>query len=210
MKITRNFSPAWRHVALATLASLLAFAPMQPARAQATTQVFPRQYWPLGQSNFLVLASTTVKTNSSTNYTMVNPSFGPSGNSTGATPLNATNFAAGWAPTFMPFSGAHAIGLSVQILNSNAYAAASNLVINVYPSYDTAGGTGTAISGRYGTNFSLSPMLSWSISYPASSSNLYTTNLLTTAWEPATALAYIITNAVGSNLLVNLVQSTTP
>jgi hypothetical protein len=178
--------------------ALLAFAACVPlvfnAQGQATTQIAPRQYYVL--SNVLDAASTNLKTN---NY-----AYQP------YTALNGTNQVGGWAPTFIPFSGAHAVGLAVQILNSNAYFANSNYTVTVFPAMDTGGGSTSSLAGRYGTNFGVIPLFTWTISYPASSSNWYTTNLPTTVWEPATSLGYWFSNAVASNITVNVIQSVAP
>jgi hypothetical protein len=56
----------------------------------------------------------------------------------------------------------------------------------------------------------VSPLLTWTISYPAQSSNWFTTNIPTTTWEPATSLGYWFSNTVASNLTLNVIQSVTP
>ena len=68
--------------------------------------------------------------------------------------------------TLIPFSGAHSIGLTMQIVNTNKFAANSNLVVTIYPAYDTGGGNGSGINQAYGTNFSTTPLLTWTIKLP--------------------------------------------
>ena len=157
------------------------------AFGQATTQVFPRQY--------TVLSSVLLgpKQYLNTNNTGTNLPY------------------AGWTNTFIPFSGAHAIGLTgiVQTTNNlSSPSGASNVVVTVYPAYDLGGGDSNTISSRYGTNFSSTPLLVWTISY--TTNGVFSTNLPTALWEPATALAYTVSNGINSNTTFTLVQAVAP
>jgi hypothetical protein len=160
----------------------------QSLQAQATTQVIPRTY-PVFSSVLLtnlqsLPASGAILTNT-------------------ATPTVAAQ-----TNTFIPFSGAHAIGLTCSIVNSNNFAAASNLVVYIYPAYDTLGGNPNSLNGRYGTNFSTVPLLTWTIAYLTNT--IVSTNIPAAIWEPATSLGYTITNTTKSNIVVTLTQYVAP
>jgi hypothetical protein len=154
------------------------------ARAQATTLVKPRQMTLL--SNVLIGPQGVLSTNG-----------------TG----NGTNQVGCWTNTLTPFSGAHAIGLTAIIQMTNKFAAASNLVIAVYPAYDVGGGAG-GIGTAWGTNFATVPIFTWTISYQTNC--VQCTNLQPSLWEPATALGYVITNVPNSNTVLTLIQSQCP
>ncbi len=181
----KTFLKSLRAAALATLA--LGLEPS--AFAQSTTMVRPRLYTLLSSQLF-------------TNNEMLNTN--------GALP---TQIAGGqsvgvFTNTLIPFSGAHSIGLTMQIVNTNKFAANSNLVVTIYPAYDTGGGNGSGINQAYGTNFSTTPLLTWTISYQTNT--FQSTNLPATLWEPATSLGYTITNATSSNVVLTLTQSVAP
>jgi hypothetical protein len=176
----------------AALLALSALSGQSSAFAQATTEVFPRQYHAV--SNLLLTANMTANTNGNL--------YAP------VLALNGTNQVGGWAPTFIPFSGAHAIGLTAIIGCTNKYAAASNCVVVVYPAYDTSGGGASINNPKYGTNFTATPMLTWTISYQTNSTQ--STNIPIGLWEPATALGYVVSNTVASNISLTLIQATTP
>jgi hypothetical protein len=110
--------------------------------------------------------------------------------------------------TLIPFSGAHSIGLTLQIVNTNKFVANSNLIVTIYPAYDLGGGNTNGLNLAYGTNFSTTPLLTWTISYLTNS--FQSTNLQAALWEPATSLGYTITNATASNLVLTLTQSVAP
>jgi hypothetical protein len=163
---------------------------------QATTQVLPRQYTLL--SSVVVSNGQALLTNAAL------PTAGP----------GYTNVYC-FTNTFIPFSGTHAIGLVAQIVNTNKFAASSNLVITVYPAYDTGGGNASSLNGRYGTNFTQTPVLVWTIGY--TTNQTASTNLLASQWEPATSLGYSIVNGgsattggAASNIWVTLLQTVTP
>jgi hypothetical protein len=166
------------------------------AFGQATTQVLPRQYALL--SSALFTNTQTLGTNAAL------PSPG----------LGYTNVGV-FTNTFIPFNGSHAIGLVAQIVNTNVFAAASNLTITVYPAYDTGGLTSGSLNARYGTNFCPTPLLTWTISYKTN--QVAWTNLPSSLWEPATSLGYTIANGgtattggAPSNILVTLTQTVAP
>ncbi len=178
------------HVRLAVVLPALAFLAfsLQPsAFSQATTQVTPRVY-PVLSSQLLTNGQSL-------------PASGAILTNTATPAVAASNV------TFIPFSGAHAIGLSCSIINSNKFTQSSNLVIYVYPAYDTNASSG-GLSGRYGTNFSTNPLLTWTIPYVTNT--LVSTSIPAASWEPATALGYTITNATGSNITVTLTQYVAP
>jgi hypothetical protein len=157
--------------------------------SQATTMVRPREY--------ALLSSQLFTNNEMLDSNAALPSVSPGSQSVGV-----------FTNTLIPFSGAHAIGLTMQIVNTNKFAASSNLVVTVYPAYDTGGGNTNGIGQAYGTNFSITPLLTWTISYQTNS--LQSTNLPATLWEPATSLGYTISNATSSNLVLTLTQSVAP
>jgi len=191
-KHLRNLRKAF--VALA--ASVLCVLSPQPSHAQATTQVMPRQYQ--------LFSGVTL---SNTQVLLSNPALPTTG-------LGYTNVGA-FTNTFMPFTGAHAIGLQVQIVTTNKNAAVSNIVVTVFPAYDVGGGNSAGLAGRYGTNFSATPLLVWTIPYITNGTA--STNLMISQWEPATSLGYIVSNAAtptvagaSSNVLFWLTQTVTP
>lgn len=152
--------------------------------AQATTLVKPRQ---------MTLLSSV----------LIGPQGVLSTNGTG----NGTNQVGCWTSTLTPFSGTHPIGLTAIIQMTNKFAAASNLVIAVYPAYDVGGGAG-GIGTAWGTNFATVPIFTWTISYQTNC--VQCTNLQPSLWEPATALGYVITNVPNSNTVLTLIQSQCP
>jgi hypothetical protein len=156
---------------------------------QATTMVRPRQY--------TLLSSQLFTNNEMLNTNAALPSLAPGAQTIGV-----------FTNTLIPFSGAHAIGLTMQIVNTNKFVANSNLVVTVYPAYDSGGGNAGGTGQAYGTNFSATPLLTWTISYQTNS--LQSTNLPASLWEPATALGYTITNATASNLVLTLTQWVAP
>jgi len=181
-------------LALAVL--LMWFALPRCAEAQGTVSVRPRAY--------ALLSSVTLSNTQAllTNAALPNPA--PGSQAVGV-----------FTNTLIPYSGAHSIGLTCQIVNSNNFVANSNLVVTVYPAYDSGGNAGGGIGQTYGTNFSLTPLLTWTISYKTNS--LVSTNLQTTQWEPATSLGYTVSNAAtatvggaASNIVVTLIQDTVP
>jgi hypothetical protein len=151
--------------------------------------VRPRQY--------ALLSSQLFTNNEMLNTNAALPTAAPGGQTVGV-----------FTNTLIPFSGSHAIGLTMQIVNTNKFAASSNLVVTVYPAYDTGGGNTNGIGQVYGTNFSTTPLLTWTISYQTNS--LQSTNLPAALWEPATSLGYTISNATSSNLVLTLTQSVAP
>jgi hypothetical protein len=180
--------------AVAAVAMLLAGT--RSARGQATSLVRPRQY--------TLLSSVTLSNTQAllTNAALPNPALG-------------SQAVGVFTNTLLPFSGGHSIGLSVQIVNPNNFVANSNLVVTVYPAYDTGGGNSNGAGQAYGTNFSLTPLLTWTISYKTNS--FQSTNLTAAQWEPATSLGYTVSNAAtatvgGSplNIVVTLTQNTVP
>ncbi|HEY3861643.1 MAG TPA: hypothetical protein VGO59_07135 [Verrucomicrobiae bacterium] len=174
------------HIRKLVLAALLAVS-SRSAQAQATTQVMPRAY-PVFNSQLLTSLQALPPNAIQTNV------------------LSAT--VAGQTNTFIPYSGAHAIGLVCQIVNTNAFAQSSNVIIYVYPAYDSLGGNGSSLNGRYGTNFSTTPVLAWTIG--TLTNTIASTNLLAGQWEPATSLGFCITNTTKSNLVVTLTQYVCP
>lgn len=120
-----------------------------------------------------------------------------------------------FAPTIIPPTGAHAIGLTCIIENTNDYLQASNMVITVYAAYDISGGATYTASSRYGEFFSAAPIFTWTIANLTN--GIYTTNIPFGTWDPATALGYTITNqatrtagSAWSNSFVTLLQTDTP
>ena len=171
------------------LLSAIALATADQAFAQATTTVAPRQQ---------VLASGVLLTNGQALNT----------NAALANPIPGSQAVGVFTNTLIPFSGSHPIGITCQIINTNVFAASSNLVVTIYPAYDTGGGNPTSLGQRYGTNFSTCPLLTWTIAY---TTNLFvSTNLPAATWEPATSLGYVITNTTKSNIVVTLTQSVAP
>jgi hypothetical protein len=191
MKTFFNMTVGRRGVRLLTsAATVLAFGlHTSEARAQATTMVRPREY--------ALLSSQLFTNNEMLDSNAALPSVAQGAQSVGV-----------FTNTLIPFSGAHAIGLTMQIVNTNKFAASSNLVVTVYPAYDTGGGNTNGIGQVYGTNFSTTPLLTWTISYQTNS--LQSTNLPAALWEPATSLGYTISNATSSNLVLTLTQSVAP
>lgn len=112
------------------------------------------------------------------------------------------------APTLMGAASVQEIGLTAVIGNSNKFAQASNIVINIYPAYDTSGGSTAVIAPRYGTLFSANPILTWTVS--TLSNTIVGTNLLKTSWAPATALGYTVSNTTLSNISLSLFQTDVP
>ena len=188
----------FKSIARAALLASLALFVVQSVRAQATTMVAPRQY--------VLFTGSALGSHGYLGTNAAQPTVTP-----GFTNVYAST------NTLIPFSGAHAIGLTFVLGNSNVFAAASNIVVTVYPAYDTGGGNATTIGQRYGTNFSPSPLLVWTLSNGGTNSagngwvyTAYTTNLPTTTWEPATALGFTVTNTTGSNLVASLTMSVAP
>jgi hypothetical protein len=175
-------------VTIAAVATL-AFSLQPSAFSQATTMVRPRQYTLLSSELF-------------TNNQMLNTNAALPSVSLGAQTVGV------FTNTLIPFSGSHAIGLTMQIVNTNKFVASSNLVVTIYPAYDVGGGNTSGINQAYGTNFSSTPLLTWTISYQTNS--FQSTNLPASLWEPATSLGYTITNATASNITLTLTQSVAP
>jgi hypothetical protein len=173
----------WRTLPL-VLSVAFALSTGLPTQAQSTTVVRPRQY-PLLTGQLLT-----------NGQALTNNSALP-GQTVGV-----------WTNTLIPFSGAHAIGLTAYIVNSNAFVAASNLTVTVYPAYDVGGGNANGIGLAWGTNFSSTPLLTWTISYKSNS--LQSTNLPAALWEPATSLGYTVSNGTSSNITLTLIQSVAP
>lgn len=186
MKIKNIINKAVEVAAVAALAISLESSALF---GQSTTMVRPRQYTLLSSQLF-------------TNNEMLNTNAALPGVTPGAQTVGV------FTNTLIPFSGTHAIGLTMQIVNTNKFAANSNLVVTIYPAYDTGGGNSNGINQAYGTNFSSTPLLTWTISYQTNS--FQSTNLPATLWEPATSLGYTITNATASNLVLTLTQSVAP
>jgi hypothetical protein len=187
--LPRRDKPAKMVRGLALLAA--AAVALMPAKSQgqATTMVRPRQYALLSSQLF-------------TNNEMLNT------NAALPTPATGGQTVGVFTNTLIPFGGSHSIGLTMQIINTNKFAANSNLIVTVYPAYDTGGGNATGINQAYGTNFSSTPLLTWTISYQTNT--FQSTNLPASLWEPATSLGYTITNATASNLVLTLTQSVAP
>ncbi|HEX3717840.1 MAG TPA: hypothetical protein VH595_07715 [Verrucomicrobiae bacterium] len=181
-------------LALITLMALLALTPC--ADAQATSMARTRQY--------TLLSSVTLSNTQALLTNAALPSPSPGSQAVGV-----------FTNTLIPFSGSHSIGITCQIVNPNNFVANSNLVVTIYPAYDTGGGNANGIGQAYGTNFSATPLLTWTISYKTNT--FVSTNLAASQWEPATSLGYTVSNAatgtIGgspSNITVTLTQSTVP
>jgi hypothetical protein len=174
---------------LALTAALAAALMPAKSEGQATTMVRPRQYTLLSSQLF-------------TNNEMLNTNAALPAAATGGQTVGV------FTNTLLPFSGSHAIGLTMQIINTNKFAANSNLVVTVYPAYDTGGGSSSGINQAYGTNFSSTPLLTWTISYQTNS--FQSTNLPASLWEPATSLGYTVSNATASNVVLTLTQNVAP
>ena len=170
---------------LCLLSALGLAAGDQPsALAQATTQVKPRQYTLLSSQ---VLTSKQVL---NTNAALPGQNIGVFTN------------------TWLAMTGTHPIGLTAIIQTTNILAGASNVVVNVYPAYDSGGGNTSGLGGSYGTNFATVPIFTWTISYTTNSIQM--TNLSTALWEPATSLGFTISNGIAANTTFTLIQSVIP
>jgi hypothetical protein len=113
------------------------------------------------------------------------------------------------APTLLPNGSAHEVGLWAVIQTTNALQHSSNMVVTVYPAYDTTGGSGSSLAERYGQLFCTnSPLLTWNIPYLTN--GVFGTNLTIPSWCPATSLGYVISNGVTSNTTFSLFQENTP
>jgi hypothetical protein len=110
--------------------------------------------------------------------------------------------------TLTPYSGSHPLGLAALMSVTNSNPAASNITITVYPAYDNNGGNTNGINESYGTNFATVPILTWTPSYKTNATVL--TNIASSAWEPATAMGYTISNGSSSNVYLTLIQSQSP
>jgi hypothetical protein len=186
--VQRRDKPGKMVRGLALVAAVAAALMPANSQGQATTMVRPRQYALLSSQLF-------------TNNEMLNTNAALPTSATGGQTVGV------FTNTLIPFGGSHSIGLTMQIINTNKFAANSNLIVTVYPAYDT-GGNATGINQAYGTNFSSTPLLTWTISYQTNS--FQSTNLPASLWEPATSLGYTITNATASNLVLTLTQSVAP
>jgi hypothetical protein len=153
------------------------------AEAQATTTVKPRQY---------ILFSGLL-----TNQQSINTNGALPGQNIGV-----------FTNTLTPYSGSHPIGLSAIITTTNNMAHASNIVVNVYPAYDTFGGNTNGIGQSYGTNFATVPNYTWTV--PWQTNEIVLTNLMTSQWEPATSLGFTISNACTSNVNFTFTVSQAP
>ena len=173
---------------LCTLSACL--VPQWEIQAQATTLVKPRVYTLINQ---LLAPKQNLTTNS-----QASPS------------LTATNTLAGWEPTLVPYSGGHPIGLSLYIGNTNVLANTSNVVVSAYRAYDINGGS-SGIGTAWGTNFETTAFWSWTVAFgTGATTNLVMTNLLTTQWEPATAIGFTLNNQCNSNVTYSLIMSQAP
>jgi hypothetical protein len=153
------------------------------ARAQATTVVKPRQY-------ILFSGLLTSLQSITTNAALPGQNIGVFTN------------------TLTPYTGSHPIGLSAIITTTNNMAHASNIVVNVYPAYDTFGGNTNGISQAYGTNFATVPIYTWTV--PWVTNEIVLTNLPTTLWEPATSMGFTISNQCTSNVTFTFTMSQAP
>jgi hypothetical protein len=179
--------------------------------SQATGLVTPRTWTVFSQqimSNGQVLASGTIS-----NATTLNTLVGTNDPNSIGWLTNQPGYVI--APTLIPNGPAHAIGLIAIINNTNNFAHSSNIVVNVYAGYDTTGGNTASVSARYGQLFSATPILAWTITY--TTNGIYTTNIPSSVWEPATCLGYAVTNtatatAAGavSNVYLTLLQTVAP
>jgi hypothetical protein len=116
-----------------------------------------------------------------------------------------------WTNTLTPYAGSHPIGLSLNIQTTNnllAPSGASNVVVSVYPAYDTFGGSANGIGESFGTNFATVPILTWTVSYTTNA--LVLTNLSAAQWEPATSLGFTVSNGISSNTVVTFTMSQAP
>lgn len=156
------------------------------ARAQATTLVRPRI------TNILSGVLFTAKENLATNATLPSQPV------------------AGFAPTLVPYSGSHPIGLSLTVGTTNLIPGTSNVVVTVYPAYDIGGGNSTGIGQAYGTNFlTNTPLLTWTVNYGSNGVAAWT-NIAPSVWEPATSLGYVVSNGCNSNATLTLLQVQAP
>jgi hypothetical protein len=153
------------------------------AHAQATTVVKPRQY---------VLFSGLLTNQQSilTNAALPGQSIGVFTN------------------TLTPYSGSHPIGLSAIITSTNNMAHASNIVVTVFPAYDTFGGNTNGIGQAYGTNFATVPIYTWTV--PWQTNEIVLTNLMASQWEPATSMGFTISNQCTSNVSFTFTMSQAP
>jgi hypothetical protein len=182
----KKFHKSLRALAVAALAFGL-----QPSAlfGQATTMVRPREY---------VLLNSMMFTN--TQLLNTNAALPTQG-------IGYTNVGV-FTNTLIPFSGAHAIGLQLQIVNTNKFAAASNCVVTVYPAYDTGGGNATGVGAAYGTNFSSTPLLTWTVSYETNVTA--STNLPATLGYTVSAGGTATASGMPSNIWITLTQVTAP
>jgi hypothetical protein len=166
---------------LAGMLGLVLFT--EPAFAQATATVKPRQYvlW-----NGLLTAKQAITTNAA---------------------LPGQNIGV-FTNTLIPFTGSHAIGITGIIQTTNALAGASNMVVSVYQAMDVGGGNAFGIGPAYGTNFATAPLTTYTWSY--STNAIVTTNIATAVWEPATSLGFTISNGCNSNTTFALIMSVAP
>jgi hypothetical protein len=168
---------------------------------QATALVTPRVY--LVVSNLFMTNSQFFGTGTITNTNNLASILGPSWPSW----ITNQNVYA-LAPTMMAPQGASEIGLTAIIQTTNNLAHASNMVVTVYPAYDTSGGSTASVSARYGQLFGASNILTWTINY--TTNGIYTTNIAVANWRPATSLGYTISNGITSNTTFTLMQSDVP
>jgi hypothetical protein len=176
-----------------------------PSTTQATALVSPRSY--LLVSNFLMGPKSNYNAGTISNTSGLSYLFGSSVPSW----LTNQNVYA-LAPTLMPNGPAPPIGLMAIIQETNnltgTSAGASNIVINVYPAYDTSGGSTASVSPRYGQLFGSNAIFTWTITHMTNGT--WVTNLPSTLWEPATALGYTISNQCNSNVTLTLIQTDVP
>jgi hypothetical protein len=165
------------------LTSLFVASLAVPSLGQSTTMVRPRQYT-------LFSGLLTAKQAITTNAALPGQSIGLFTN------------------TMIPFSGAHAIGLTGIISTTNTLAGASNMVVNVYQAMDAGGGNPSGIGMAYGTNFATVPLLTYTWSYTTNA--IVITNIPTAAWEPATSLGFTISNGCNSNTSFTLMMTVAP
>ncbi|HEV7926746.1 MAG TPA: hypothetical protein VGR14_15410 [Verrucomicrobiae bacterium] len=153
------------------------------AHAQATTTVKPRQY-------ILFSGLLTNQQSLITNAALPGQNIGVFTN------------------TLTPYSGSHPIGLSAIITSTNNMAHASNIVVTVFPAYDTFGGNTNGIGQAYGTNFATVPIYTWTV--PWLTNEIVLTNLMASQWEPATSMGFTISNQCTSNVSFTFTMSQAP
>jgi hypothetical protein len=170
--------------AVVFIATCVFMAQAPKAQAQATAQVYPRQY---------VLWNAVLTNNQ---YVTNNSALAP-------------QLIGVFTNTLTPFTGPHPIGLSVILTSTNVgNTHSSNIVINAYRAFDLSGGNSNTLGGRYGTNFESSACFSWTIPWTTNETEL--TNIMPSTWEPATAIGFTISNGSSSNVVMAFTMSQAP